>query len=125
MISKQTDGYKGIIAVVYILALVGSRNPSQVLVSVLKMHILAIIPYYHGYFRVYCSGQHSIERLSSQLTQYHILESLMHCLAPIMPHLMEEVYMHCPYHKGKNTYPIFKFTLGCIFITNMLHLSNI
>ncbi|KAK3093657.1 hypothetical protein FSP39_018556, partial [Pinctada imbricata] len=46
--------------------------------------------------RLYCSNSESPDRQSCQFVLYHTLHVITKCLAPIVPHLMEEVYQYFP-----------------------------
>lgn len=46
--------------------------------------------------RLYCSQKESNERLSAQLVIHTILVSLCKSLGPILPHLVEEAWLHHP-----------------------------
>lgn len=46
--------------------------------------------------RLYCSKKDSNERLSVQLTVHTILTSLSKALGPVLPHLIEEAWLHHP-----------------------------
>lgn len=46
--------------------------------------------------RLYCDSETSTSRLSAQYVLYNILLSIMKCIGPIVPHLVEELYLHLP-----------------------------
>ncbi|XP_048259044.1 isoleucine--tRNA ligase, mitochondrial-like isoform X1 [Haliotis rufescens] len=46
--------------------------------------------------RCYCGASASLPRRSTQTVQYHLLDVIVRSLAPILPHLAEEVYLHHP-----------------------------
>lgn len=46
--------------------------------------------------RCYCSEAGDRSRRSSQTVQYHMTRALVSAIAPIVPHLAEEVYQHLP-----------------------------
>ncbi|XP_055956965.1 isoleucine--tRNA ligase, mitochondrial [Patella vulgata] len=46
--------------------------------------------------RCYCEEKHSVERLSSITVQYHMIDMITKSLAPILPHVAEEVYQFYP-----------------------------
>ncbi|ESO90131.1 hypothetical protein LOTGIDRAFT_233929 [Lottia gigantea] len=48
--------------------------------------------------RCYCEEKSSIKRLSSLTVQYYMADILIRSLAPIVPHLAEEIYQHLPKH---------------------------
>lgn len=51
--------------------------------------------------RLYCDAASSPRRMSCLATLGGVLETLTACLAPVLPHLAEEVYRHHPVHKEK------------------------
>ncbi|XP_065201272.1 isoleucine--tRNA ligase, mitochondrial [Planococcus citri] len=54
--------------------------------------------------RMYCDAEYSEERLSCQTVYFHVLEFLLRAIAPIVPHLVEECYMHHPVFAKNSTY---------------------
>ena len=48
--------------------------------------------------RLYCDHPNSATRRSAQSTLYHLLQYLNKSIAPITPHLAEEIAQHCPFH---------------------------
>lgn len=46
--------------------------------------------------RCYCEEKSSKGRQSSLTTQFYLLDVLIHSLAPIIPHLTEDIYFHYP-----------------------------
>ncbi|KAL0275712.1 UNVERIFIED_CONTAM: hypothetical protein PYX00_003494 [Menopon gallinae] len=52
--------------------------------------------------RLYCDDVYSIRRKSCILALSGVLDALCHCIAPIMPHLVEEVYLNHPVYSGKH-----------------------
>ncbi|XP_063223894.1 isoleucine--tRNA ligase, mitochondrial isoform X1 [Bacillus rossius redtenbacheri] len=46
--------------------------------------------------RLYCELKDDPRRRACQTVLVHILEVLTHCMAPVLPHLAEEVYLHHP-----------------------------
>lgn len=54
--------------------------------------------------RLYCDEQFSDRRKSCVLTLSGILDTLCHCMAPILPHLAEEVYLHHPFYSGRHLF---------------------
>ncbi|XP_053374897.1 isoleucine--tRNA ligase, mitochondrial-like [Mercenaria mercenaria] len=51
--------------------------------------------------RCYCGEKESLPRQASLTTQYYILDVLMRSLAPILPHLAEDLYYHYPPSRRK------------------------
>ncbi|CAG5043854.1 unnamed protein product [Parnassius apollo] len=49
--------------------------------------------------RLYCSPKDSNERLSAQLTVHKILVTLFQTIGPILPHLIEEAWLHHPLYE--------------------------
>lgn len=45
---------------------------------------------------LYCEGKASRKRRSTQTALYHLLRTLVQSVAPVLPHLAEEVYQHPP-----------------------------
>ncbi|KAL4238912.1 Isoleucine--tRNA ligase [Mactra antiquata] len=59
--------------------------------------------------RCYCDDENGAGRQASLTTQFYILDLLVHTLAPILPHLTEEIYYHYPdYRRTPDTDSIFK-----------------
>ena len=50
--------------------------------------------------RLYCDSSTSIARRSTQTTLHHILCCFITSLAPVAPHIAEEVVQHYPFEKG-------------------------
>ncbi|KAI5102785.1 isoleucine--tRNA ligase, mitochondrial isoform X1 [Silurus meridionalis] len=48
--------------------------------------------------RLYCDGENSLGRRSCQTVLEEILDGVTRSIAPILPHLAEEVYQHAPGH---------------------------
>jgi len=46
--------------------------------------------------RMYCSRPSDVARRSAQSVQFHLLDSLTRVLAPVVPHLCEEVHQYHP-----------------------------
>lgn len=46
--------------------------------------------------RLYCDAETDQSRQSAQYVLYQILFTLLKCIAPIVPHLAEELYSHLP-----------------------------
>lgn len=44
--------------------------------------------------RLYCDGERSPSRRSCQTVLSHLLDTLVYLVAPVLPHLAEEVYYH-------------------------------
>lgn len=58
----------------------------------------------HGVlFRLYCERASDPKRRSCQTALAEILDVMVRSVAPIVPHLAEEVFQHVPYVKGKST----------------------
>lgn len=51
--------------------------------------------------RLYCEHAGGPKRRSCQTALAEILDVVLRSLAPILPHLAEEVFQHIPYSKGK------------------------
>lgn len=49
-------------------------------------------------FRLYCDPHDSLGRRSCQTILEEILDGVTRSIAPILPHLAEEVYVHAPGH---------------------------
>lgn len=54
--------------------------------------------------RLYCEEKTSDERKICQHVVSLILEVLLNVIAPITPHLVEEIYLHHPWHAGNKLY---------------------
>lgn len=52
-------------------------------------------------FRLYCENADDPKRRSCQTAFAEILDVVVRSVAPILPHLAEEVFQHIPYAKGK------------------------
>lgn len=50
--------------------------------------------------RLYCDSEDSLGRRSCQTVLEEILDGVTRSIAPILPHLAEEVYLHAPGHDG-------------------------
>uniref|UniRef100_A0A8C5BPM0 Isoleucine--tRNA ligase, mitochondrial n=1 Tax=Gadus morhua TaxID=8049 RepID=A0A8C5BPM0_GADMO len=50
--------------------------------------------------RLYCEPEGSLGRRSCQTVLEEVLDGLTRSIAPILPHLAEEVYLHAPGHDG-------------------------
>jgi len=50
--------------------------------------------------RLYCSHHDNLGRQSAQTVQYYLLEALTKFIAPVVPHLAEEIYQYHPYNAG-------------------------
>ncbi|KAG9336133.1 hypothetical protein JZ751_002480 [Albula glossodonta] len=50
--------------------------------------------------RLYCDAEDSVGRRSCQTVLEEILDGLTRSIAPVLPHLAEEVYLHAPGHDG-------------------------
>ena len=53
-----------------------------------------------SYGRLYCDHAESEGRRSGQTVMYHILEIITKAVAPVLPHLAEEVYQYKPFNTG-------------------------
>jgi isoleucyl-tRNA synthetase len=58
--------------------------------------------------RLYCSAAESVERRSVQAALYHVLDTLVRILAPLIPYTADEVYAHMP---GKRAESVHLLTL--------------
>ncbi|XP_063223898.1 isoleucine--tRNA ligase, mitochondrial isoform X4 [Bacillus rossius redtenbacheri] len=54
--------------------------------------------------RLYCELKDDPRRRACQTVLVHILEVLTHCMAPVLPHLAEEVYLHHPQCPGRSLF---------------------
>ncbi|KAL3275572.1 hypothetical protein HHI36_020328 [Cryptolaemus montrouzieri] len=54
--------------------------------------------------RLYCDPQNSLTRQSAQFTLLQILEIVSLSIAPMLPHLVEELYAYLPLKKESKTY---------------------
>ncbi len=50
--------------------------------------------------RLYCDPEDSLGRRSCQTVLEEILDGVSRSIAPVLPHLAEEVYLHSPGHEG-------------------------
>ncbi len=50
--------------------------------------------------RLYISAEASLRRRSCQTVLYHVLESLARLIAPVLPHLAEDIWQYLPYPKS-------------------------
>uniref|UniRef100_A0A1A8MEG1 Isoleucine--tRNA ligase, mitochondrial n=2 Tax=Nothobranchius pienaari TaxID=704102 RepID=A0A1A8MEG1_9TELE len=89
---KVTDAYSEFDAgrVVRILQAFITRDLSSFYFSVIKD-------------RLYCDAEDSLGRRSCQTALEEILDGLTRSVAPILPHLAEEVYLHTPGHEKGET----------------------
>ncbi|CAL8271749.1 unnamed protein product [Merluccius merluccius] len=53
--------------------------------------------------RLYCEPEDSVGRRSCQTVLEEVLDGLTRSIAPILPHLAEEVYLHAPGHEESET----------------------
>ncbi|XP_010877417.2 isoleucine--tRNA ligase, mitochondrial [Esox lucius] len=53
--------------------------------------------------RLYCDPENSLARRSCQTVLAEVLDGVTRSIAPILPHLAEEVYIHTPGHEGGET----------------------
>lgn len=53
--------------------------------------------------RLYCDPEDSVGRRSCQTVLEEILDGVSRSIAPVLPHLAEEVYLHAPGHDEGNT----------------------
>ncbi|KAM9842397.1 isoleucine--tRNA ligase, mitochondrial isoform 2-T2 [Aulostomus maculatus] len=91
---KVTDAYSEFDAgrVIRILQAFISRNLSNFYFSIIK-------------HRLYCDPKDSLGRRSCQTALEEILDGVTRAIAPILPHLAEEVYVHAPGHdKGETLF---------------------
>uniref|UniRef100_A0A8C2X1C9 Isoleucine--tRNA ligase, mitochondrial n=1 Tax=Cyclopterus lumpus TaxID=8103 RepID=A0A8C2X1C9_CYCLU len=54
--------------------------------------------------RLYCDPEDSLGRRSCQTVLEEILDGVTRSIAPILPHLAEEVYLHAPGHDGETLF---------------------
>uniref|UniRef100_A0A8B9H3M6 isoleucine--tRNA ligase n=1 Tax=Astyanax mexicanus TaxID=7994 RepID=A0A8B9H3M6_ASTMX len=54
--------------------------------------------------RLYCDAENSVGRRSCQTALEEILDGVTRSIAPILPHLAEEVYQHAPGHDGETLF---------------------
>ncbi|XP_054894348.1 isoleucine--tRNA ligase, mitochondrial isoform X1 [Poeciliopsis prolifica] len=89
---KITDAYSEFDAgrVIRILQAFISRDLSSFYFSIIKD-------------RLYCSPEDSLGRRSCQTALEEILDGVTRSVAPILPHLAEEVYLHAPGHDKAET----------------------
>uniref|UniRef100_A0A3Q3EDB9 Isoleucine--tRNA ligase, mitochondrial n=1 Tax=Labrus bergylta TaxID=56723 RepID=A0A3Q3EDB9_9LABR len=86
---KVTDAYSEFDAgrVIRILQAFMSRDLSSFYFSIIKD-------------RLYCDPEDSLGRRSCQTVLEEILDGVTRSIAPILPHLAEEVFLHAPGHDG-------------------------
>ncbi|KAM4724275.1 isoleucine--tRNA ligase, mitochondrial isoform 3-T3 [Anableps anableps] len=89
---KVTDAYSEFDAgrVIRILQAFITRDLSSFYFSIIKD-------------RLYCSAEDSLGRRSCQTVLEEILDGMTRSVAPILPHLAEEVYLHAPGHDKAET----------------------
>lgn len=89
---KVTDAYSEFDAgrVIRILQAFISRDLSSFYFSIIKD-------------RLYCDPEDSLGRRSCQTVLEEVLDGLTRSIAPILPHLAEEVYVHAPGHDKEET----------------------
>ncbi|XP_012737303.2 isoleucine--tRNA ligase, mitochondrial isoform X3 [Fundulus heteroclitus] len=89
---KVTDAYSEFDAgrVIRILQAFVNRDLSSFYFSIIKD-------------RLYCSPEDSLGRRSCQTALEEILDGVTRSVAPILPHLAEEVYLHAPGHDKAET----------------------
>ncbi|XP_077440216.1 isoleucine--tRNA ligase, mitochondrial isoform X3 [Vanacampus margaritifer] len=89
---KVTDAYSAFDAarVIRLLQAFVSRDLSSFYFSIIKD-------------RLYCDPKDSLGRRSCQTVLEEILDGLTRSIAPILPHLAEDVYAHTPGHEEKET----------------------
>ncbi|XP_028293293.1 isoleucine--tRNA ligase, mitochondrial isoform X2 [Gouania willdenowi] len=89
---KVTDGYSEFDSgrVIRTLQAFISRDLSSFYFSIIKD-------------RLYCDPEESLGRRSCQTVLEEILDGVTRCIAPILPHLAEEVYLHAPGHEQGET----------------------
>lgn len=51
--------------------------------------------------RLYCDPLDSSARKSVQFTLYHVFETVTQAVAPMLPHLVEELYLYYPLRESK------------------------
>lgn len=79
-------------------------------------HILITAVYPPPPLRLYCDGENSMGRRSCQTVLEEILDGVTRSIAPILPHLAEEVYQHAPGHDGIHaSHPEIQNTV-CVFL---------
>ncbi|XP_028250738.1 isoleucine--tRNA ligase, mitochondrial isoform X2 [Parambassis ranga] len=89
---KVTDAYSEFDAgrVIRVLQAFISRDISSFYLSIIKD-------------RLYCDPEDSLGRRSCQTVLEEILDGMTRSIAPILPHLAEEVYLHAPGHDKEET----------------------
>ncbi|KAK2825891.1 hypothetical protein Q5P01_020105 [Channa striata] len=89
---KVTDAYAGFDAsrVIRTLQAFITRDLSSFYFSIIKD-------------RLYCDPEDSLGRRSCQTALEEILDGVTRAIAPILPHLAEEVYLHAPGHEKDET----------------------
>ncbi|GAA6230857.1 isoleucine--tRNA ligase, mitochondrial isoform X4 [Lates japonicus] len=91
---KVTDAYSEFDAgrVIRVLQAFTSRDLSSFYFSIIKD-------------RLYCDPEDSLGRRSCQTVLEEVLDGVIRSIAPILPHLAEEVYLHAPGHdKGETLF---------------------
>ncbi|XP_026188206.1 isoleucine--tRNA ligase, mitochondrial isoform X2 [Mastacembelus armatus] len=90
---KVTDAYSEFDAgrVIRVLQAFISRDLSSFYFSIIKD-------------RLYCDPEDSLGRRSCQTALEEILDGVTRSIAPILPHLAEEVYLHAPGHPGETLF---------------------
>lgn len=66
--------------------------------------------------RLYCDAEDSLGRRSCQTVLEEILDGVTRSIAPILPHMAEEVYLHAPGHDSTclSIFCDYSFTAACI-----------
>lgn len=90
----------------YLVSMVaGNPPPSGELVLLSCSHDLSVS---FG-IRLYCEPEDSLGRRSCQTVLQKILDGVTRSIAPVLPHLAEEVYVHSPGHEGIHPPAQFQF----------------
>lgn len=74
----------------------GNPPPSGELVLLSCSHDLSV----SVGVRLYCEPEDSLGRRSCQTVLQKVLDGVTRSIAPVLPHLAEEVYVHSPGHEG-------------------------
>ncbi|MBC7883096.1 MAG: isoleucine--tRNA ligase [Anaerolineae bacterium] len=53
--------------------------------------------------RLYISAENAVRRRSCQTVLYHVLEHLVRVIAPVLPHLAEDIWQFLPYPSGQKS----------------------